>query len=297
MGPWAGHRQGHGWAASLGGLGAQELHRLLWAPGGSVGGAPPSPAPGRVPHRGVRLAPVALFDVSGSRDLAPAPGKHARHGLVCPRPGPALSLRPGRRLLLRRNRCDRGCFTANVLRGVQGGGRSREPGLPSPGPRLALSPRLWAAGGRASPGRSRHGSAGQAVPRGRPALLVGAAARLPGAPPVLGLSRDRQPLHLGCFLSRNIGFSHRDRWESVTQREAGSLQATLPSKRRDCSRPRVPGTLGSKQWAGPVWVDCPRGRRHGKGPGERAAAPAAPDGPRVLGRGPSSFLTPPCFSE
>lgn len=79
----------------------------------------------------------------------------------------------------------------------------------------------------------------------------------------LGSSCDWQPLHSGCFLSQNIGLSLGDRWKSVTQREAGSLKATLPSKLRNLSRPHVPGVLCSNGWL--CQVSETQGQRQSEG--------------------------------
>lgn len=109
----------------------------------------------------------------------------------------------------------------------------------------------------------------------------------------LRLSCDRQPLHLGCFLSQNIGLSRYDRWKSVIQREAGSLKATLPSKLKNCSRPRSPGFCAGRSGLAKCEMTllgrgCSGGRSSGAGgsirvPGRLSAQGGQPSPPWVGG--------------
>lgn len=94
----------------------------------------------------------------------------------------------------------------------------------------------------------------------------------------LGSSCDWQPLHSGCFLSQSIGLSHGDRWKSVTQREAGSLKAALPSKLRNLSRPHVPGVLCSNGWLCQVAETLSGTEAVCRSPGQLAAMLASLEG-------------------
>lgn len=110
-----------------------------------------------------------------------------------------------------RNGCCYCGFKSNLLSGFQGHGWLDRPGLPPEhgGPRMTPRLCLGAARGCASPGVSR--------PRILHQPVLSRAAGFPGgdgspsrrrlrSPPLpLRLACDRQPLHPGCFLSRNIG--------------------------------------------------------------------------------------------
>ena len=127
------------------------------------------------------------------------------------------------------------------------------------------------------------------VPRGVPTprpYLTGLSNPVPEGvfilPLPLRLSCDRQPLHLGCFLSQNIGLSRYDRWKSVTQREAGSLKAMLPSKLKNRSRPHSPGFCAGRSGLAKCEMTLLGDRMFGGGgPRELAAPSTSLDGSRL----------------
>lgn len=90
----------------------------------------------------------------------------------------------------------------------------------------------------------------------------------------LRLSCDQQPLHLGGFLSQNIGLSRRDRWKSVTQRQAGSLKATLPSKLKNHSHPHSPGFCAGRSGLAKCEMTLLGERKFGGAPLELVASSA-----------------------